>query len=123
MCKRGTMDNKRRYSRKDVQGMEADISDDIGFCSARVRDVSRFGICLSEMPRKLRVKGDTFLLVVSIQGHRFKMYAQHRWVSDQGLDRLLGVEIKNPTLNWTEFVSTMETDKDDVWGSLGRLSA
>ncbi len=115
------MDNKRRYSRMDVQGMEADISDDIGFCSARVRDVSRFGLCLSDMSRKLHVKGDKFLLVISCQGRRFKVHARGRWEAEQGLDTILGAEIKNAPWAWTEFVSTLEPIEDDVWGSTGKM--
>lgn len=113
------MDNKRRYFRIDVQGFEADISDDIGFCSARVKDVSRFGICLSEMPRKLHVKGDKFLLVISGNGRRFKVQAQGKWEKKQGLDSLVGVEIKNAPWGWTEYVSAIEPIDDDVWGNSG----
>lgn len=114
------MDNKRRYYRIDVQGLEADISDDIGFCSAQVKDISRFGICLSDMPRKLHVKGDKFLLVISGNGHRFKVQAQGKWEKEQGFDTIIGAEIKNAPWGWTEYVSTIEPVEDDVWGSSGR---
>lgn len=109
------MDNKRRHLRLDVQGMEVDISDDIGFCSAQVRDISRFGVCLSEIPRKLHVKGDKFLVVISDQKHHFKMQVQSRWEKKQGFDTILGVEIKDAPWSWTEFLSTMEPADDDVW--------
>ncbi len=112
------MDNQRKYFRMDVQGMEADISDDIGFCSAHVKDVSRFGIRLSELPRKLHIKGNKFLLVISDQqGHRFKVHAQGKWVEEQGFEMVLGAEIKDAPWAWTEFVSTIEPTKNDVWGS------
>ena len=111
------MDNKRRYFRMDVQGMEADISDDIGFCTARVRDVSRYGVCLSDMPRKLHVKDKKFLVVMSCRGHRFKVQAQSRWEAKQGLDMILGAEITNAPWAWTEFVSSMEPIQDEVWSS------
>jgi hypothetical protein len=105
------MDNKRKYFRMDVQGVEAYIADDIGFCSAQVKDVSRFGICLTEMPRKLRNKGDKFLLVVSDQkGHRYKVQAQSKWETERGFDTVLGAEIKNAPWGWTDFVSTKEAE-------------
>jgi len=110
------MDNKRKYFRMDVQGMEADISDDIGFCSAHVKDISRFGICLSDIPRKLHIKGNKFLMVVSDQqGHRFKVYAYGRWEEENGFDMILGAEIKDAPLGWTDFVSTIEPTEKDVW--------
>lgn len=115
------MNNKRRYSRMGVQGIEADIADDIGFCSAQVRDISRFGICLSDISRKLHVKGDNFLIVISCNGRRFKVYAQSKWEADEGFDKIVGVEIKNAPWAWTEFVSTMEPIEDDVWGTPSKM--
>jgi len=112
----GNMENKRRYFRMDVQGMKADISDDIGFCSARVKDVSRFGICLSKMTRKPSVKGDYFLLIISDQNeHHYKMHVQGRWETGQGSDTIFGAEIKNAPWGWTEFISTLEPVKEDAW--------
>jgi len=112
------MDNKREYFRMDIQRMEADISDDIGFCSAHVKDVSRFGIRLSELPRKLHIKGDKFLMVISDQqGHLFKVHAQGKWAEEQGIDMvLLGAEIKEAPWAWTGFVSAIEPTKNDIWG-------
>ncbi|MEK6201551.1 MAG: hypothetical protein N2A40_03905 [Desulfobulbaceae bacterium] len=116
------MENKRRYFRIEVQEMEADISDDIGFCSAQVKDVSRFGICLSEMTRKPSIEGDKFLLIISDQkGHRYKMHVQGRWEEGQGADSILGAEIKNAPWSWTEFISTLEPIKDDAWGPSGKM--
>lgn len=109
------MENKRRYFRMNVQGTMADISDDIGFCSARVKDISRFGICLSHMTRKPSVKGDKFLLIISdLKGNRYKMHVQGRWEEGQGFDTIFGAEIKNAPWGWTEFVSTLEPIKDDA---------
>ncbi len=104
-----------------MQETEVHISDDIGFCSASIANISRSGICLFDMSRKLRVKGDNFLIVISVQGHRFKTLAQSRWGTDQRLDTALGVELKNIPCDWIEFVSTMEPAEDDVWSSPGRM--
>jgi hypothetical protein len=113
------MDNKRRYFRLDVQGMDADISDDIGFCTARVKDISRFGICLSQIPRKLSVKGDKFLVIISDQAHhRFKMQVQGRWEEEKGFDTIMGLEIKDAPWNWTDFLTNMEPVKDSAWGAV-----
>jgi len=116
------MKNKRRFFRMNAQGMEADISDDIGFCSARVKDVSRFGVCLSDMTRKPYVKGDKFLLIISDQeGHRFKMHAQGRWDVGQGSDMIFGAEIKTAPWGWTELISAIEPAKNDTLGSSDRM--
>ncbi len=115
------MDNKRRHFRVDIQGMVVDISDDIGFCSAEVTNVSRSGICLCEMSRNLRVKDDNFLIVISVQGYRFKTHALRKWWTTQRVDTVLGVELINTPWDWTEFVSTLEPAKDDVWSSSGKI--
>ncbi len=98
------MDNKRSHFRFDVQGIEAVISDDNGFCSAQVKDISRFGICFSEIPRNLRLNEDKFLVIISDQKHRFKMHVQGKWKQEEGFDTIMGVAIINAPLIWTEFV-------------------
>lgn len=115
------MYNKRRHFRMDMREMEVNISDDIGFCSASVANISRSGICLFEMSRKLRVKNDNFLIIISVQGVRFKTHAQSRWEIEQRLDTILGVELKNIPWDWTDFVSNLEPAEDDVWSSSGRI--
>lgn len=118
MIREGNMDNKRRYLRLDVQKMGADISDDVGFCSARVKDISRFGICLTEIPRKLHVKGNKFLVVISDQDHRFfKMQVEGRWEKAEGFDTIMGAEIKNAPWSWTELLAAMEPEDSNVWGA------
>jgi hypothetical protein len=117
----GNMYNKRRHFRMDMREMEVNISDDIGFCSASVANISRSGICLFEMSRKLRVKNDNFLIIISVQGVRFKTHAQSRWEIEQRLDTILGVELKNIPWDWTDFVSNLEPAEDDVWSSSGRI--
>lgn len=111
------MNNKRRHVRLDVQGMEADISDDIGFSSARVTDISRFGICLSEIPRKLQAKGDKLSVIISDQEHHFKLQVQGRWKKEEGFDTIMGVEIINAPWSWIDFLSTMEPAEEDAWSA------
>lgn len=115
------MHNKRTHFRIDMQEMEVNISDNRGFCSASVAHISRSGICLFEMSRKLRVKNDNFLIIISVQGVRFKTHALSRWGKEQRLDTELGVELKNIPWDWTEFVSNLEPAEDDVWSSSGRI--
>ena len=111
------MDNKRRHVRLDVQGMEADISDDIGFYSARVKDISRFGICLSDIPRKLQAKDDKITIIISDQEHRFKLQVQGRWEKKEGFDTMMGTEIINAPWGWIDYLSTMEPAEDDAWSA------
>ncbi len=107
----------------DVMGLEADISDDIGFCSAQVKNVSRYGIRLCEMSRKLRVRGDKFLIVISGKGHRFKIQAQSKWEDDHGIDTVIGAEIINAPWSWTVFIDTMEPAENDLWNTYNDMMA
>lgn len=116
------MDNLRKHFRVGGEGLEVDISDDVGFCTARVRDVSRFGICLSDMPRELHVKDGEFLLVISGQGQRFRMNGRGKWHKTEGLEKVIGVELRDTPWAWTTFISSVEPTQDDVWAGENRMS-
>jgi hypothetical protein len=45
--------DKREHPRMVMKGMAADISDGKGFFSGMVHDISRFGLSLYDVPRKI----------------------------------------------------------------------
>ncbi len=99
--------------------LSVDISDGIGFYPGIVTDVSRFGIGLRDLPKKLDTDGTRLVLVVSGRDSHFKMPVRPRWVSKEGLRRSVGVEISNAPWGWTEFVMEYEPRvNEDVWGEI-----
>ncbi len=111
----GTME-KREYQRVGVDGLDADISDGIGFFPGTINDISRFGICMTDLPKRLNNKTDKMTVVVSGHGSNFKMIVRPKWSSEIGLHKMVGFQIINTPWAWTDFVMRFETEPDeDVW--------
>ncbi len=108
---------QRKYVRSNMIGMEVDISDRAGFCTGTIRDISRFGICITDIPRKLHAKNGLFDVVITGQGHSFRLKAQEKWETKDGLTTIVGAFIDNVPWDWTEMVMQHEPESDDIWGS------
>lgn len=110
---------KRRHPRFQVDGMMADISDGIGFFSGSVEDISRFGVCLTNIAKKLEGYQDQLTVVISGQGKNFKFKVMKRWEKNDTLGKTLGVTINNVPCGWTKLVMDFDksADDDDVWGN------
>ena len=102
-----------------MKSLSVDVSDGIGFFSGTVSDISRFGLCMDDLSRKLNENVRKMTIVVAGQGKRFKMSARPRWSTTEGHKRVLGAEILNPPWGWTEFVMAFEpVAHDEVWGTV-----
>ena len=107
----------RVYQRIEVDGFISDVSDGAGFFPGVISDVSRFGICISDLPRRLNDKVKRMTVVVNGHGKNFKMLVKPRWAEQAGLRKMVGCEIVNTPWEWTDFVMRFESDNnDDVWG-------
>ena len=109
---------KRRHQRMLVNSLQVDIYDGQGFFSGTVADLSRFGLKLDDVPKKLDEKAKRFSIIVSGHGQHFKMQARSRWVQRKSLSKKVGLEIINAPWGWTEFVMKLEPALGDVWGEV-----
>jgi len=99
--------------------LQVDVSDGIGFFPGVVSDVSRFGIGISDLPKKLDTAAKKMTIVISGQGEHFKMNVRPKWAVRDGMRKNVGVEISNAPWGWTEFVMGYEPVVDkDVWGEI-----
>lgn len=110
--------DKRQYPRVQVANMMVDISDRVGFCSGVVKDVSRFGICITDIPRKLHPKNDCVEAVIFSQGQKFKLKLRQRWLKKSGVNMEVGARIDNVPWAWTEMAMGGEPDSGDIWGTM-----
>ena len=101
-----------------VDNLCADVSDGRGFFSGMVTDLSRFGLCMTDLPVKLDNTCQRFSIVISGHGRNFKMLVQPRWVKTATGRKCVGAEIMDAPWAWTEFVMEFEPPADDVWGSV-----
>ncbi len=109
---------KRRHQRMVVKNLWADVSDGKGFFSGQVIDLSRFGMCMTDLPGKLDNSSRRLSIVISGHGKNFKMLVRPRWSQKETSQKSVGVEIINAPWGWTEFVMDFEPAPVDVWGEI-----
>ena len=110
---------KRKYPRIVIDDMSIDISDGMGFCSGAVSDISRLGLCLVNLAKRLGKHADAYTVVASREGQNFKFRVKPRWEMVGRLDKKVGVEIDNVPHQWTEYIIALEPPPvpgDDLWG-------
>lgn len=109
---------KRKHQRMEVKNLWADVSDGKGFFSGTVSDLSRFGLCMSDLPGKFDNNSQRISIVISGQGKNFKMLVRPRWSQKEANQKCVGVEIMNAPWGWTEFVMNFEPAPPDVWAEI-----
>ena len=112
--------DKRRHPRMAVDRLTVDLSDGRGFFAGTVRDLSRFGLMVENIPKRVDDEAMQYSVVVSGRGQNFKMRTRPRWVAAQPLGKKIGMEIINAPWGWTEFVMQFEPreESDDILGEI-----
>jgi len=100
--------NKRRHERMEVPNLTVDVSDGVGFFSGSVRDVSRVGMQLDDIPRKLNDQAKQLSVVISADGKTFKMLAIPKWIDGDNSRKRMGIKIIDAPWDWTEFIMKYE---------------
>ena len=106
---------KRRHPRILLTDLSIDVSDGLGFFSGSIHNLSRFGICVNDLPAKLDQNAKRLSVVVSGKGRNFKMVGRPRWTEAGKFKKNIGVEIVNAPWGWTEFVMSMEPQVGMSW--------
>ena len=109
---------KRRHQRIEVDNFDADISDGLGFFGGTISDISRFGMKVDNVAKRLNDNAKQLSIVISGMGKNFKVKAKPRWTVHQPASKSVGIEIIHAPFGWTEFVMGLEPAKDDVWGEM-----
>jgi len=102
----------------EVDSLNADISDGSGFFCGTISDLSRSGMKVNNVPKRLDDKAKQFSIVVSGKGKNFKLRARPRWTIRQPISKSVGMEITHAPLGWAEFVMNFEPDAGDVLGEI-----
>lgn len=108
---------KRKHPRLNAIGLEVDISDRVGFSTGTLKDISRFGVCITDIPRKLHTKDNYFTVVISGKGKRFRLQITPQWEKKDGLSTITGAFIDNAPWDWTEMIMQLEPQDNDVWST------
>lgn len=104
---RGDMD-QRKYPRISSINFQADISDGEKFFTGLVQNVSQYGLCLDEVPKKIKHDARRLSVVISAGDTTFKILARTCWAEEERFNKTIGLEIVKAPWNWTEFVLSHE---------------
>ena len=96
----------RREHRVNV-GMESSISDGVTMCNGFVSNVSRNGIKLIDIPKKLDTSASC-VAVISGKGKNFKFHVLPRWQKEDSHYKEIGFKIISPSLKWISFLKDLE---------------
>jgi hypothetical protein len=112
----GCVMEKRRHLRIAVKNLPVGINDGVGYFQGMVSDVSRFGICMTDLPQQINGDAKRMTIVISAKEGHFKMNIRPRWYTHDSATRSAGVEIITVPLGWTEFVMNLEPElHKDEW--------
>ncbi len=109
---------KRRHQRIEVNNFTVDISDGLGFSGGTMCDISRFGMKVDNVAKRLDDNAKQLSVVISGMGKNFKIKAKPRWTVHQPACKSVGIEIIHAPFGWTEFVMNFEPATDDVEGEI-----
>ncbi len=107
--------NQRQHTRLTVSNMGVEISDKIGCSTGTIKDISRLGICITNIPRELKTQNDSFTAVISSKGHQFRLQLRPKWVKQDGLTLMTGAIIDTAPWDWTAMLIQMEPKDTNVW--------
>lgn len=109
---------KRRHERIDNQHILADLSDGTGFFTGTVKDFSRFGLLLDDVPKRLDESLPQVSVVIQNATESFKFKAKARWTKKQALSKMIGFEIVDAPWGWAEFVLENEDNLKNTPGKI-----
>lgn len=108
---------QRQYFRIKMSNAEVYISDQAGFCTGTLRDFSRFGLCIADLPRRIHPKNGCFKAVVVDSKSTFKLLVEEKWKAKEGLSNVVGAVIDDVSWDWTEMVMQREPRNTDAPGT------
>lgn len=105
---------QRQFFRTKISGTEVYISDGAGFCLGTLKDFSRFGLCIADIPRKVHSKDGYFTAVISNNRQNFKLKVEEKWMTQDGLLTRVGAAIEDVPWDWTEMAMMHEPQKKEA---------
>ena len=107
----------RKYPRLNATGMEVSIADRVGFSTGTIKDISRFGVCITDLPRQLQPANNNITVVISAKDKQFKLNLMPQWVKQAGLTMATGAIIDEVPKDWAEMVMQLERQNNSVRAS------
>ncbi|MCG6929682.1 MAG: PilZ domain-containing protein [Desulfofustis sp.] len=99
---------KREHPRMDVLELQADISDGNDFFAGTVKNISRFGLAIADIPTELNHNADIYSVILDGPGIHFKLLVRPVWEAADKDRKTIGALIENSPWTWTEYVMGKE---------------
>lgn len=109
----------RKYPRLTTIGMEVSIADRVGFSTGSIKDISRSGVCITDLPRQLQPVNNCITVVISAKDKQFRLLLEPQWVKQEGLTTAIGTIINDVPQSWTAMVMQLEHQSN---GALAKKS-
>ncbi len=107
---------QRQHPRLNAVDMAIDMAIDTsataGFSTGTLKDVSRLGICIADIPSKLFTKDRQLTVVISVNRQLFKLQVTPKWAKQDEHNELTGAMITGVPSAWTEMILQMEPEND-----------
>jgi hypothetical protein len=114
----GSLYNKRRHPRVEVQGFVGDIADGNLVLAGTVEDVSSGGFKMSNLPKSFTAANQSYTTVISGNGKHYKVIVVPCWTRETDSNRSVevGFKIIQASWEWIELIldfaspSTLDDD-------------
>ena len=101
------MEDHRNYPRFQLKNMSVDVSDGRGFYSGFIGDISKFGLCLKQIPSDLSDEYNRLTVVVAKDDANFRLIVRPRWENLDGFTKDIGVRIVESSPEWKQYVEAL----------------
>lgn len=85
---------RRKHPRIAVQGAYAMVSGRCECCEAVVENISKFGICVKNLPQELMNEAKKFKVIVKTQAGNFEMFVNPRWNKQREAGHRVGAQLE-----------------------------
>ena len=95
---------KRTDNRTELNTVKIGLTDGCISCTAKLKNISTKGVCLSDIPKNLYNNLDSLTLFGPDQEGIPTVQIYPKWNSTHGDRKTIGASIDNPTENWLRFI-------------------
>ncbi|EKD39722.1 MAG: hypothetical protein ACD_75C00309G0002 [uncultured bacterium] len=95
---------KRHHPRIPLRNLFVDASDGFEFCQGRISDISKSGVCMTDLPKSFSGDANELTAIITGRGKYFRMIVSPKWSTSDDIVQSVGAEIIDPPLSWKEFI-------------------
>jgi hypothetical protein len=105
---------RRNQPRIRLDVFSADVNDGNGFFQGRVTDISKTGLCMEDLPKRINAETKKLTVVVSGKRDHFRLVVCPKWYIIGNTAKIIGGEILTAPWVWEPFVSRLEPLSVDI---------